>query len=88
MLAVNGLGGAVIGLVVSGAIYALDVGGLRSLSARTGDAAVVLYMLVIGVVATFASLAMATAAWTGMSAEEKARGHHRYARPPSDKIED
>lgn len=58
LLVINGLGGAALGLLFVAGVLALDVAGIRSLLASTGEWVIGLSLLSIGSITTFASVAM------------------------------
>ena len=85
LLLINGLAGAGLGIAFVIGVLALDVAGIRTLLAQTGDWLVGIPMLLIGCITTFASVTMGSAIMmtrrdeTGNRAQ-RGRGAPAYAR--------
>ncbi len=58
LLLINGLAGAALGVLFVMGILAIDVAGIRTLLASTGEWVIGLALLTMGSVTTFASVAM------------------------------
>ncbi len=58
LLVINGLAGAALGVLFVVGILAIDVAGIRTLLASTGEWVIGLALLTMGSVTTFASVAM------------------------------
>lgn len=58
LLLINGIAGAVLGILFVAGVLALDVAGIRTLLVATGAWSVALPLLTIGSITTFASVAM------------------------------
>lgn len=63
LLVTHAAGGALFGLVFVGCLLAFDVSGLRTLMGQANSTSIVLYMLILGFMATFGSLAMGLGVW-------------------------
>jgi hypothetical protein len=75
-LAVNALGGGLLGLAFAVAIVALDLGHLRQLITFSAEGALAMGLLAMGCIVTFASVVMGSAVMLiGSDEDEPASGH-------------
>lgn len=61
LLAVNGLAGASVAVLMLGGLLALNPGGLRDLMLADRDGGIALALLLFGLIVTFGSVAMGSA---------------------------
>lgn len=73
LLAWNGLAGAVVAVLLTAAVLALDIASLRSLIARSEEPVVPLVLLVFGFLVTLCSVAMGSAVM-GLGRDEEEPG--------------
>ena len=89
LLVTHAAGGALFGLAFVGCLIAFNVSNIRTLMGQAESTSVVLYMLILGFMATFGSLAMGLGVWAASQEDvEQARGKPRpKLRLPSDQID-